>query len=165
MNFTTAVKTCLRKYFVFSGRASRSEFWWFYLFTVVLGAVGGFIDGILAGSGVIPLLAGMGIFGGLASLFTIIPSLAAATRRLHDTGRSGWWLVCFWILIVVMIFLATAVGATESAASGVLLIISLLAVIGLSITMLVFYCLDSQDGPNKYGPHPLHETNEIGVFD
>ena len=92
MNFTTAVRTCLKKYFVFSGRATRSEFWWFYLFTVLLGFVGGIIDGILDASGAVSLVGDLGIFGGLASLFTIIPSLTASTRRLHDTGRTGWWL-------------------------------------------------------------------------
>ena len=76
MNFGLAIVTCLSKYATFTGRASRSEFWWFFLFqTLVSVAAGMFGDG----------------FSGLIGLSLLLPSIAVATRRLHDIDRSGWW--------------------------------------------------------------------------
>jgi uncharacterized membrane protein YhaH (DUF805 family) len=94
MTFTDSIQVCFKKYADFDGSASRSEFWWFMLFLVV---VSFFLR-----------------FGGnylhlIFSLATLIPSLAAGARRLHDTGRSAWflllWLVPFigWIILVVML--------------------------------------------------------------
>lgn len=76
MNFGQAVSSCLRNYAVFSGRASRSEFWWFFLFQLLV---------MLAVSMVSEKLTG------LANLALLLPSLAVGARRLHDIGRSGWW--------------------------------------------------------------------------
>lgn len=83
MSFTTAVSTCLGKYATFNGRARRSEYWWFSLaFSLcVLVAV------ILAQA-----VGKLGVFLVLAvELALLLPALAVAVRRLHDTGRSGWW--------------------------------------------------------------------------
>ena len=77
MNFVTAVKTCLKKYATFSGTASRSEYWWFVLFYVVLL--------------VVAKLTGSQALYGLVSLALLLPTLAVAVRRHHDAGRSGWW--------------------------------------------------------------------------
>ena len=90
MDFMTAVRTCLSKYVDFSGRARRSEFWWFALFTFLVGIVTGVIDSILGtdydnSTG--------GLVNSLGSLALLLPSLAVAVRRLHDTGRSGWWIL------------------------------------------------------------------------
>jgi uncharacterized membrane protein YhaH (DUF805 family) len=78
MDIKTAVITCLTKYVDFDGRASRSEFWWFalacFLVTLVVGMIAG------------PL-------GMIVSLATLLPSLAAGIRRLHDIGKSGWWIL------------------------------------------------------------------------
>ena len=76
MDFQTAITTCFRKYAVFEGRALRSEYWWFVLFTFLLGLGLSLISNTLAN---------------LAGLATLVPSLAAAARRLHDVDRSGWW--------------------------------------------------------------------------
>ncbi len=86
-----AVKSCLSKYFTFSGRASRSEFWYWALFTFLANIVAGFIDGGSNPYG------GPGVLGGLLSLAIFVPSLAVASRRLHDTGRSGWWQL-IWLI-------------------------------------------------------------------
>lgn len=75
MNFTDAIKTCFSKYADFSGRASRPEFWWFTLFVFLAG---------VALTMVSPMLASLFYLG------TLVPMLAAAARRLHDTDRSGW---------------------------------------------------------------------------
>ena len=77
MNLQTAVKTCLtEKYATFSGRASRSEYWWFIL-AYVIGAV------------IISLL-GIGLLSIVYTLAFIVPAAAAGSRRLQDTGRKGW---------------------------------------------------------------------------
>ena len=92
MTFTEAVSTCLKKYAQFDGTASRSEFWWFYLFQ--------FIASFLV-SLVSPKLSIV------VSLALLLPSLAAGCRRLHDTDRTGWlqllWFIPIigWIIIVV----------------------------------------------------------------
>jgi uncharacterized membrane protein YhaH (DUF805 family) len=91
MNFTESISTVFRKYATFTGTASRSEFWWYCLFTVVASV-------LLSASNTL-----RAIFG----LATLVPSIAVACRRLHDTDRSGWWqligLVPFigWIVLLV----------------------------------------------------------------
>ena len=105
----------LRKYAVFSGRARRKEYWLFILIVGLITFLVGLIDGL---AGTSPVL------GLLYSLAIIVPILAVMVRRLHDTGRSGWW----WF-------------------------IQLVPIIG-SIIFLVFLVLDSQEGDNKYGPNP-----------
>lgn len=75
MTFQEAIKVCFQKYADFNGRAKRSEFWWFMLFLFLVSLALGMVSNILSA---------------LFSLGTLIPSLAAGARRLHDTGRSGW---------------------------------------------------------------------------
>ena len=95
MNFQESIQTCFKKYADFSGRASRPEYWWFALFLVIASLVLGAVSDWL---------------GLIFALGTIVPSIAAATRRLHDTNRSGWWqLIAFIPLIgaiVLIVFLA-----------------------------------------------------------
>ncbi|PZU45192.1 MAG: DUF805 domain-containing protein [Sphingomonas sp.] len=99
MGFTDAVKTCLSKYATFSGRASRSEFWWFYLFFILASMVTGVIDALLLGHdpsqpGSVPWLSV------ILTLALILPSLAATIRRLHDKDRSGWWYLLIFIPLI-----------------------------------------------------------------
>lgn len=84
MSFADAVRTCLSKYVDFSGRARRSEYWWFYLAVILVTVVGAIIDAVIGTSGVFQLI---------ASLAVILPGLAAGVRRLHDTDRSGWMML------------------------------------------------------------------------
>lgn len=92
MTFGESIRTCFTKYATFDGRASRSEFWWFVLFTFLASAAAGLISEALSG---------------LVSLATLLPSLAVGARRLHDTNRSGWFLLLWlvplvgWIVLVV----------------------------------------------------------------
>jgi uncharacterized membrane protein YhaH (DUF805 family) len=79
VTFSNAVRTCLRKYAVFNGVASRSEYWWFFLFNFVLS--------------IIFLLIGEPTIRGFVSLALFLPSLAVSVRRMHDAGRSGWWIL------------------------------------------------------------------------
>jgi uncharacterized membrane protein YhaH (DUF805 family) len=107
MSFQDAVRTCLQqKYVDFSGRARRSEYWYFFLFNVIVSVVAGIIDGILGtrGSGT---MSGTGLVGAIASLALLLPNLGVGVRRLHDTSRSGWWLLIGlvplvgWIVLLV----------------------------------------------------------------
>jgi uncharacterized membrane protein YhaH (DUF805 family) len=102
MPFPDAVKICLHKYADFNGRARRSEFWWWALFTVLVGLVASIIDAIL---GTRSTSTGNGLVGSLASLAMLLPSLAVGARRLHDTGRSGWWQLLWIVVLVGWIFL------------------------------------------------------------
>ena len=87
-SFIGSIRTCLRKYGSGRGRARRSEFWYFVLFGL-LGAVAfGLVDAAAFGRG-----AEVGLFGGLFSLALVLPNVAVGVRRLHDTDRSGWWLL------------------------------------------------------------------------
>ncbi|MCB5179797.1 DUF805 domain-containing protein [Streptomyces antimicrobicus] len=107
----------LKKYAVFSGRARRQEYWLFVLFNVIISLVLALVDGILGTNG---------ILGVVYSVAVLLPSLAVAVRRLHDTGRSGWWL---------LIALVPLVGA---------------------IVLLVFLATEGEPNPNKYGPNPKY---------
>lgn len=94
MNFQESIKVCFSKYADFSGRASRSEYWWFILFLFLGSAAAAMISSTI---------------GGLFTLATLLPALAAATRRLHDTNRSGWWQLIAFVpvlgIIIIVIFL------------------------------------------------------------
>lgn len=74
--FVEGIRTCLAKYAVFDGRAGRSEYWWFMLFVILAGSVGATVHEAL---------------GSVVLLCLLVPLVAAGTRRLHDTGHSGWW--------------------------------------------------------------------------
>lgn len=76
MNFGQAIATCLSKYAEFSGRASRPEFWWFFLFQILVSVAASMVSEL---------------FNGLMVLGLLLPALAVGTRRLHDIGKSGWW--------------------------------------------------------------------------
>lgn len=95
MSFVDSVRLCLSdNYFKFSGRASRSEFWWFYLASVLVLMVCAVGEGVVLAlykeeGGMIYLLLLLLLV--MAMLALVIPSIAVSVRRLHDTGRSGWW--------------------------------------------------------------------------
>jgi uncharacterized membrane protein YhaH (DUF805 family) len=114
MTFGDAVKSVLSQYANFSGRARRSEYWWFVLFYVIVAVVASIIDTVLSG----------GILIILAALALILPSLAVGVRRLHDTGKSGWFIL-----------------------------ISLVPFIG-SLILLIFMATDGNPETNQYGPSP-----------
>lgn len=76
MNFGQAISTCLSRYATFSGRASRPEFWWFFLFQILASVAASMLGDTVAA---------------LASLALLLPALAVGVRRLHDIGKSGWW--------------------------------------------------------------------------
>ena len=93
MSFSQAVSSVLlNKYATFSGRARRSEYWWWYLFVTIVFVVAGILDNAI-GLTYSDLTIGGGWIATIALIVFLIPNLAVSVRRLHDTGRSGWWLL------------------------------------------------------------------------
>ena len=87
----TAVRSCLSKYAQFGGRATRAEYWWFFLFYVLSYVVAFFLDTVLNTSLVITVL---------VILALVLPLLSVSIRRLHDTGHSGWWYLIAFVPII-----------------------------------------------------------------
>ncbi len=111
----------LKKYAVFDGRARRMEYWMFVLFNVIISIVLGVIDNVL---GTVTEI-GQGLLGLVYSLAVLLPGIAVTIRRLHDTGRSGWYILLGFIPCIGVIIL------------------------------LVFMVQDSDAGDNEYGPNPI----------
>ena len=93
MNFFEAVSSVIRNYVGFSGRASRSEYWYWVLFAVIVAIALRILDTGLFPDSEVPVL------GGVFSIITLLPSLAVAVRRLHDVDRTGWWLLIMFTVI------------------------------------------------------------------
>ncbi len=128
MSFADAIKSCLSQYVGFAGRARRSEFWYFYLFTIIVSIVASVLQRAVSNSS-------SGVITGIVGLALILPSLAVGVRRLHDTGRSGWWIL-----------------------------IGLIPVIG-TIVLIVFYVQDShsdnQYGPSPKGAGAAYPASSV----
>jgi uncharacterized membrane protein YhaH (DUF805 family) len=110
MSFADAVRTCLNKYVDFTGRARRSEYWWFVLFNVAVSIVASIIDAIIGTRS-----GNFGLIEGLAGLALLLPGLAVGARRLHDTSRSGWWLLiglipCIGTIVLIVFFVQDSHG-------------------------------------------------------
>lgn len=147
MGFSESVRTVLKlKYATFSGRASRSELWWFQLFywlvILAFGIIAGFV---IAASdrqaGPSPLVIAIAVLAGLFMLAMFLPQISVQVRRFHDRNISGWW------------FLG-------------LIILSGIPYIGLiaGIAILVITLLKGTDGPNKFGADPLRPDATAAVF-
>ncbi|GAA3861443.1 DUF805 domain-containing protein [Celeribacter arenosi] len=118
-----AIRTCFKKFVTFEGRAQRSEFWWWALFVFLGGLVFGGIDTIFFG---VPEVTGPS--AGLFSLVCFLPGLSVWVRRLHDTNRSGWWVLLILLPLIgflVLVFWAASRGTY---------------------------------GANRFGPDPLPDT-------
>jgi len=111
----------LKKYAVFSGRSRRKEYWYFVLFNIIVAIVLSLIDMLL---GTFSSASNIGLLSGIYSLAVLIPTIALTVRRLHDTDRSGWWIL-----------------------------INLVPFIG-SIVILIFALIDGTPGDNRFGPSP-----------
>ncbi len=138
------VDTIKQRYAQFSGRASRSEFWYFVLFSMIISILLGILDSVLgtgytyemdtvtmatetAEAATVTVKQTIGYMQSLYGLLVLIPTIAVSIRRLHDTGKSGWWLLI-----------------------GVIPIVNFIGI----FVLLFFYVQDSQLGDNEYGENP-----------
>lgn len=120
MNFAESVSTCFSKYFVFEGRASRSEYWWFQLLVAPASILSEFVNSVSIS------YIFLGVF-----LVCLIPAISAGVRRLHDTNKSG-----FFLLLGIIPFIG-------------------------GLILLFFLIPEGTKGTNKYGPNPLSKkTNK-----
>jgi len=151
-------KLPLQKYADFSGRAPRAEFWWYILAVVILTVIARIIDNILG----ISLAGPYGPIYLIVALGLLVPNIAVAVRRLHDTNRSGWWLLLPLVPYCLAFALGgaalmggAAAGSTGGMAAGMgIASIFLLIGVACAIAILVFYCLPGTVGDNRYGPDP-----------
>ncbi|MDA7966106.1 DUF805 domain-containing protein [Ruegeria sp.] len=150
MNLGEAVKTCFTKYYTFSGRASRSEFWWFVLFLAVISSL--IQSYVQSGNGTISVKIGLNFYlsteahwlENLFTLTTLVPFIAALTRRLHDIGTSGWRGLGFFALLALIIASFFVLPWQISA-------FALLIAVAIG---LFFLSRKSDHGTNQYGPNP-----------
>jgi uncharacterized membrane protein YhaH (DUF805 family) len=167
MGFGAAVASCFNKYATFSGRAPRSEYWWWLLFCILIelgfAIVGGIID---AGAG---SKAPGQIVTAVLELALLLPSLAVAFRRLHDLNRSGWWYGAMMIIWLFLIFLAIPSGVRmhENQLAGyapndgippfVLPVVVVLGIIEVLFGLMLFiwFCMRGTRGQNRFGADPL----------
>ena len=147
----------LKRYATFSGRAARAEYWWFYLATVIAGMIAGVIDGLVGNDEVAWL-------GGALNLLLIVPTIAATVRRLHDTDRSGWWLVGGLAVLIGLVAIATAASMGGSTGFGPAMIAAIFGAVTLFVILFIFMVLPGTDGPNSYGPDPYGPDHLEEIF-
>ena len=155
---------CIKNYVTFEGRARRREYWMFVLFNVIFSIILGFLDAIFFKAYIIP--GKMGYLGTIYGLFVFLPSLAVIVRRLHDIGRSGWWLAGYYGLAIVcgILMLVGSVMIIAGRTAGIVLsLVDLLVFFVAGIWMLVWMCRDSQPGHNAYGPNPKEDAAVAGA--
>jgi uncharacterized membrane protein YhaH (DUF805 family) len=156
----------LKRYAEFSGRSRRMEYWMFFVFQFLIGIafwvlmmvvggaamMGGGGPGALmaAGGGIMIVMALYALVG----LALIIPGIAVAVRRLHDTNRTGWWLLAPLCGYVVM-FIGTGMAASGSTgAGGILAMLGGIGALVMVLVLLVFMFLEGTKGPNRFGADP-----------
>jgi uncharacterized membrane protein YhaH (DUF805 family) len=115
-------KVVLENYANFTGRARRAEFWWYFLASFLINVVLNILDAILG----LGMGGGIGVLSGIYGLAVLVPGLAVGVRRLHDTDKSGWWLL-----------------------------IGLIPIVGI-IVLIVFWAAEGPPGTNQYGTNPKY---------
>jgi len=155
VEFSEAIGKAFVNYVKFSGRATRAEYWWFVLLTQIIG----FISVIPIAGWLISLVGWIVVF---------IPSISISVRRLHDIGRSGWWLLV-WVMttlpwIIWIVGFITAIGTFEESGkddiwpiltpwliwAGILTLVN----VGVCIWWVVWFVKKGDKGPNRFGPDP-----------
>ena len=131
MGFVESIESAFRKYFVWKGRASRSEFWWFYLFYIAGTIVTTLVD----------LIYSVPVLNTVFTLAIFIPFLSVTIRRLHDTGHSGWW---YWISLLPFVIYSYK-GRNHKV---------LMPLFGFMYAIKLLFT-SSEKGENQYGSNPL----------
>ena len=188
MSMGEAIKACISKYATFGGRSRRSEYWWFSLFLLIISIVllapigvcvalidSGTINPDAGAWSVVVVIAGiLALLSGLFLLFSIIPSISVQVRRLHDVGRSGWWV--FWMFAISLVaavvplfvlgfdkavdmndFSIISNSFSASLVSGLIVLVANIANWAMGIAVFIFSLFDRQRGANKYGPSPKYQ--------
>lgn len=171
MTIQESVRTCIRKYADFSGRATRAEYWWWVLATLLvgfaLGAVDGFVNSISGYKTISP-------FSFIFGIAVLLPDLAVTCRRLHDIGKTGWWQFVWFalaflgaipLIVGVIIFVVSGFagvggwtnGDWEADSRGIIalvvgILVSLLVWLILTVWWIVWLARQGEAGPNRFGP-------------
>lgn len=143
VGFGESIKICFNKFVDLTGRARRSEFWYFYLFSSLVSSA----------------------TGGLGALVTFLPQMSVTVRRFHDTGHSAWWYFLPMVITFVysisflpLLIIASINGNGDMITIGMIaLVIFILAMLVIGIIGLVFLCTDSDPEENEYGPSPKYQ--------
>lgn len=174
MSFAEAIRTCLRKYVTFSGRATRPEYWYFVLFNILGSIVLGIVDGIVFGAAEIetgPGSVSASSDGPLSSLFSLamlLPMIAAGWRRMHDSGRSGIFLLYPFIAVIGTLTYAGFIGAFDFAdpfgagiaaeqlegLAGIVLVIALIVCVLSPLIVIWWLTRRTEPASNRWGPVP-----------
>lgn len=139
MGMGTAIMACLEKFMIFTGRATRREFWWFFIAWLVVSILGSFLELALQTK-----MISIGI-----QVAFLMPTVAAGARRLHDTGRPGYLMLIPFASIPFLLIGPAFWG--------------LAMLLTLAFT-LVLLAMPGQRGPNKYGDDP-RLLPDLGAFD
>lgn len=146
----------LNSYANFSGRSRRKEYWMFFLFNILISIVLSILDKVLGLDNIVSIggtaFRNNGIIGSLYSLLIFVPSLSVGVRRLHDTNRSGWYLMLPFAPLLLM--LVTSFLPVLGVIVGLM---GFLAMIVLGVLLIVFLATDGDAGENDYGPNPKDE--------
>ena len=140
MGFVDAVRLCFRRYAQFDGRSGRPEFWWWVLFSFLVNIVVGGVLNVLVGEWM----------GTVASLALLLPSLAVGARRLHDTGRSGWWQAALYLPGVLALM------------GGFFLVIGLIGMLVMVVLLIIWLVKPGEPVPNAYGSPPADAMAALG---
>ena len=165
MSPTESVSSVFRNYINFKGRAQRSEFWWFTLFTVIVSVVLGILGSALPA---------LNILEGIYSLAVLLPSLAVTVRRLHDTNRPAWWLLIYlavflaWVIGGIILAVSIGIDDPDALESDIqdwpgytaYIIACILFSLAGAATMIVICAQRGTAGANRYGPDP-HSANAL----
>ncbi|MBN2751588.1 MAG: DUF805 domain-containing protein [Rhodospirillaceae bacterium] len=144
MGLSEAVNTCIRKFITFSGRAPRSEFWYWYLFSIILSMFVNFVVRVFSGSPGLSVF--MSFLGFAISVAIMVVNVSVMSRRLHDIGKSGWWQ------LLGVGTVAVGVGALSI---GVPTLLSVIVASSGIIVTFVWTVRRGTAGDNRFGPDPL----------
>ena len=194
LSFKQAVERCWERYADFAGRSRRSEYWWFMLFVALVLSLPmmvsllmvSAVNGQTVGNWLLDSVVGivMVLIIGFTALMLLLPSLAVTVRRLHDVGRSAWWMAGSIALdVVATVYLDMAyslcVGAgflhdvgtiemfrslsSSSMPAFMIAVVLYLANLGMAATVFIFTLLDGQHSENKYGPSPKYPREATDI--
>jgi uncharacterized membrane protein YhaH (DUF805 family) len=158
MNFGTAIKTCLRKYAVFGGRAGRPEYWYFFLFCLLVNFAMTVVQAVVRSATSIPLPV-----DAVVSLALLLPQLSAQVRRVHDADRSGWPVGVFYIVAIPALAAAPFLISKMrmGAVSPIAFLVPMMIIAGYGIFLFVLTLLPGTHGGNRYGPDPKAPHSDV----